>query len=129
MRRTKSFSSAAEARKNFSKLTERPGNVYENKGPLWKTWEGSWNVTENKGAYWFNPGMLQKAKELYLVTVGHEGQGWKVGSKREALWSAVPRIELARDAAGSKLPAKENGSPSADGPHSKACRGRQRMTS
>jgi hypothetical protein len=29
-------------------LTERCGNVIENKGPLWKTGERSWNVHENK---------------------------------------------------------------------------------
>jgi hypothetical protein len=32
------------------KLNERCGNVIENKGPLWKTWERSWNVYDNKGA-------------------------------------------------------------------------------
>jgi hypothetical protein len=31
------------------KLTERSGNVYENKGPLWRIWEPSWNLHENKG--------------------------------------------------------------------------------
>ena len=30
-------------------LTERSGNVIENKGRLWKTLERSWNVYENKG--------------------------------------------------------------------------------
>jgi hypothetical protein len=31
------------------KLNELSGNVYENKGPLWKTRRQSWNVHENKG--------------------------------------------------------------------------------
>jgi hypothetical protein len=31
------------------KMNERYGNVYENKGPLWKTWGLSRNVYENKG--------------------------------------------------------------------------------
>ena len=30
------------------KLNERTGNVYENKGSVWKTSQGSLNVTENK---------------------------------------------------------------------------------
>ena len=30
-------------------LTDRNGNVIENKGPLWETWGQSWNVYENKG--------------------------------------------------------------------------------
>jgi hypothetical protein len=29
-------------------LTERSGNVIENKGSPWKTWERSWNLYENK---------------------------------------------------------------------------------
>ena len=32
-----------------SKLTERSGNVYENKGTVWKEPEQSGNVIENKG--------------------------------------------------------------------------------
>jgi hypothetical protein len=28
---------AGRATENSSKLNEKPGNVYENKGPLWKT--------------------------------------------------------------------------------------------
>jgi hypothetical protein len=32
-----------------SKMNERTGNVYENKGSLWKTRERSANVYENKG--------------------------------------------------------------------------------
>ena len=39
---------AAEAKKNSSKLNERSGNVYENKGPLWKTRGRSRNVYEKK---------------------------------------------------------------------------------
>jgi hypothetical protein len=31
-----------------SKFKEQSGNVYENKGPLWKTRERSWNLIENK---------------------------------------------------------------------------------
>jgi len=31
------------------KMNEQCGNVYENKGPLWKTRAGSWNVYENTG--------------------------------------------------------------------------------
>jgi hypothetical protein len=38
-----------KARENSLKLEERSGNVYDNKGPLWKTRGRSWNVVENKG--------------------------------------------------------------------------------
>jgi hypothetical protein len=38
-----------KAKKEFLKMTERSLNVYENKGPLWKTRERSWNVYENTG--------------------------------------------------------------------------------
>jgi hypothetical protein len=41
-----------QARKNYLRLNERCGNVYENKGLLWKTWGRSWNVIENKATYW-----------------------------------------------------------------------------
>jgi hypothetical protein len=35
------------SKKNSSKLNERPRNVYENKGPLWKNAGLSWYVSEN----------------------------------------------------------------------------------
>jgi hypothetical protein len=35
-------------KENSSKMTERRGNVYENKGPLGKIWEQSGNVIEKK---------------------------------------------------------------------------------
>jgi hypothetical protein len=38
-----------ESKKNSSKLNEQCGNLYENKGSLWKTLGQSWNVYENKG--------------------------------------------------------------------------------
>jgi len=40
---------AGEAKRNSSKLTVQRGNLYENKGPLWKTWPRSRNVYENTG--------------------------------------------------------------------------------
>jgi hypothetical protein len=46
---TKSLTLEEEAKKNFSKLNERPGNFIENKWPLWKTWGRSGNFAENKG--------------------------------------------------------------------------------
>jgi hypothetical protein len=36
------------SKKDSSKLNDRRGNVYENKGTLWKTRRRSWNVYENK---------------------------------------------------------------------------------
>jgi hypothetical protein len=41
---------AGEEKKNSSKMNEQRGNVYENKGPLWKTRCQSGNVSENKGS-------------------------------------------------------------------------------
>jgi len=46
------------------KMKERFGNIYENKGPLWKEPERSRNVIENKCSYTFNMGMLLKRKEV-----------------------------------------------------------------
>ncbi len=37
----------ADLKVGATKLTERPGNVYENKGQLWKTYKQSGNVYEN----------------------------------------------------------------------------------
>jgi hypothetical protein len=49
-----------ERKKEFLKMNDRRGNVYENKGPLWKTGWQSWNVIENKGTYEFKARMLLK---------------------------------------------------------------------
>jgi len=49
-----------------SKSDEQRGNVFENKGPLWKTWPRSGNVIENKGSYAAKAGMLLKIKDLVL---------------------------------------------------------------
>ncbi|MGA9056791.1 MAG: hypothetical protein WB763_09810 [Terriglobia bacterium] len=49
-----------ERKKNSSKVNEQRGNVYENKGPLWKTDWQSGNVIENKGTYALKAGMLLK---------------------------------------------------------------------
>jgi hypothetical protein len=46
---TKSLPSEEIQEKNSSKLKERSGNVYENKGEHWRTRERSGNVYENKG--------------------------------------------------------------------------------
>jgi hypothetical protein len=45
-------------------MNDRCGDVYENKGPLWKTGRQSGNVIENKGTYEFKAGMLLKRKEV-----------------------------------------------------------------
>jgi hypothetical protein len=47
-------------------VKERSGNVYENKGPVWKKWERSGNVAENKGTYRFKAGMYLKTQQLML---------------------------------------------------------------
>jgi hypothetical protein len=40
--------SESEREKEFLKMNDRCGNVYENKGALWKTGGQSGNVSENK---------------------------------------------------------------------------------
>ena len=45
-------------------MNDRCGNVYENKGPLWKTCGQSWNVAENKDSYPFEAGMLLKTSRI-----------------------------------------------------------------
>ena len=47
-----------------SKLNERSGNVYENKGLQWKTVERSGNVIENTGSYAPTAMVLVKTKDL-----------------------------------------------------------------
>jgi hypothetical protein len=47
---TKSLLLPEKQKENSSKLNERRGNVYENKGLVWKTRERSGNVYENKGS-------------------------------------------------------------------------------
>jgi hypothetical protein len=42
---------SAELKVGATKLTERTGNIYENKGSLWKTKRRSGDVIENKGTY------------------------------------------------------------------------------
>ena len=46
------------------KLRERSGNVYENKGSVWKTCERSGNVIENKGTYACYGSILLKTNDL-----------------------------------------------------------------
>jgi hypothetical protein len=41
---------AGEAKKNSLKLNEQSGNVYENKGSLWKTRGRIGNLLEKKGS-------------------------------------------------------------------------------
>jgi hypothetical protein len=45
-------------------VKERRGNVYENKGSLWKKWGRSGNVVENKGTYRLKAGMYLKTQQL-----------------------------------------------------------------
>ena len=49
---------------NSSKMTERRGNVYENKGPLGKFWKKT-GMSQKKNTFRFNPVMLLKVNELY----------------------------------------------------------------
>ena len=45
-------------------MNEQRGNVYENKGSLWKTCQRSRNVIENKDSYALEAGMSLKRKEV-----------------------------------------------------------------
>jgi hypothetical protein len=54
------LASERKGEENSLKLTERCGNVIENKGSLWKTWMQSRNVYENKGSYPHNAGISLK---------------------------------------------------------------------
>jgi hypothetical protein len=47
-------------------LQQLCGNLYENKGPLWKKWGESGNVYENKGSYAFKAGIYMKTGRLML---------------------------------------------------------------
>jgi hypothetical protein len=62
--RTNSQLSEEKEKKHSSKLKERRGNVYENKGSAFKRRERSWNVIENKGSYASKAEMLLKTKEV-----------------------------------------------------------------
>jgi hypothetical protein len=44
------FSTGKEETVVASKMKERSGDVFENKGSLWETWGRSANIFENKGA-------------------------------------------------------------------------------
>jgi hypothetical protein len=50
-----------------SKLKERRGNVYENKGSTFQTLDRSGNLIENKGSYADNTGMLLNKRQLANV--------------------------------------------------------------
>jgi hypothetical protein len=52
------------------KFREQSGNVYENKGTLWKTWERSWNFVENKRTYGDWRRILLKTKALLCDIAG-----------------------------------------------------------
>jgi hypothetical protein len=70
------------------KLNEQPRNVYENKGPRWKTSRKSGNVIENTYTYPQITGMSLKTK---LVTREGKVRLRKEGS-REIEQNAKPRL-------------------------------------
>jgi hypothetical protein len=45
-------------------MSDRRGNVYENKGPAFSMPRQSGNVAENKDSYAYKAGMLLKIKEV-----------------------------------------------------------------
>jgi hypothetical protein len=58
------------------KLNDQCGNVYENKGPLWKTSRQSGNVVENKHSYAQDPGMLLKTEGVIASAESHATSKW-----------------------------------------------------
>ena len=64
LQRTYSLWIQGNGKKNSSKLIERTGNVYENKGSVWKTCPRILYVYEKTGSCPLNPGMLFKTNGL-----------------------------------------------------------------
>ena len=87
--RTISLSSPGTRENNPLKLTERSGNVHENKGLLWKALERSWYVYENKCTYWFKAGMLLKIDDLHFARRRARSQ-WMEGRGSGALCATAP---------------------------------------
>jgi len=56
--------SGVKGKKNSSKVKERSGNVYENKGSAFEVPQQGGNVLENKGSYAPKTGILLKTKPL-----------------------------------------------------------------
>ena len=89
------------------KTTERRGNVYENKGPPWRTRGRSGNVYENKCTYPLTPGMSLKKqvvsplrkdricfpKGIEPLCAGTQEEANRGDTRKatQALWSAVRR--------------------------------------
>jgi hypothetical protein len=65
---TRSPFSQEEERENSPKIKEQSGNVYENKGPAFRSPFRSWNVIENKSSYALKPGILLKTSMLAVDT-------------------------------------------------------------
>jgi len=77
-------------------MTERSGNVIENKGPLWKTSKRTGNVYENTGTYHDNQAMLLKENILsFMLERVFGGEGF---SFRSYTWvaSSISRLVLCR---------------------------------
>jgi hypothetical protein len=62
-----SHTSQGEETLEDAKLKERRGNVYENKGPAFPTYDRSANIIENNGSYADNPGILLNERQLANV--------------------------------------------------------------
>ena len=77
-------------------MTERSGNVIENKGPVLKIPERTGNVYENTGTYHDNPVMLLKENILgFMLERVFGGEGF---SFRSYTWvaSSISRLVLCR---------------------------------
>ena len=53
--------------KDFSKMNEQSGNLYENKGWVFHRWRQSGNVIENKDGYALQAGILLKTQHVRFL--------------------------------------------------------------
>jgi hypothetical protein len=71
---TQNHLSQGKDKKSLSKVKERSGNVYENKGSAFHSPEQGGNVVENKDGYEFEAGMLLKINGLVLGPQDYGGR-------------------------------------------------------
>jgi hypothetical protein len=76
-------------------MTDRRGNVYENKGSAFHSPRQSGNVTENTGSYEFKAGMLLKRKAGFRS----QESGFRNHNSDSRQKAGVAQVPLSRPAA------------------------------